>query len=41
MTQLVDIFLQPSRVFAAQRERPTFLVPALVLAVVTTAFTLA
>lgn len=41
MTQLVDIFLQPSKVFAAQRERPTFLVPALVLAVVTTAFTLA
>ena len=41
MTQLVDIFLQPSKVFAAQRERPTFLVPALVLLAVTTAFTLA
>lgn len=41
MTQLVDIFLQPSKVFAAQRERPTFLVPALVLIALTMAFTLA
>ena len=41
MSQLVDIFLQPSKVFAAERERPTFLVPALVLAVLAIAFTLA
>lgn len=41
MSQLVDIFLQPGRVFAAQRERPTFLVPLLVLAALTAAMTLA
>lgn len=41
MSQLVDIFLQPSKVFAAERERPTFLVPALLLAALTVAFTLA
>ncbi|WP_187770710.1 YIP1 family protein [Cognatilysobacter lacus] len=41
MAQLVDIFLQPSKVFAEQRERPTFLVPFLVFATLTIAFTLA
>lgn len=41
MAQLVDIFLQPSKVFAEQRERPTFLVPALVLVAISIAFTLA
>ena len=41
MAKLVDIFLQPSKVFAEERERPTFLVPALVLAALTVAFTLA
>jgi hypothetical protein len=40
MAKLVDIFLQPSKVFAEERERPTFLVPAIVLAVLTVAFTL-
>ena len=41
MAKLVDIFLQPSKVFAEERERPTFLVPFLVLAALTIAFTLA
>lgn len=41
MSQLVDIFLQPARVFDAQRERPTFLLPLLVVAVLTAVFTLA
>jgi len=41
MAKLVDIFLQPSKVFAAERERPTFLVPCVVLAALTVAFTLA
>jgi hypothetical protein len=41
MAKLVDIFIQPSKVFAAERERPTFLVPWLVLAALTIAFTLA
>lgn len=41
MAKLVDIFLQPSKVFAEERERPTFLVPMLVLAALTAAFTLA
>jgi hypothetical protein len=40
MNKLVDIFLQPSKVFADERERPTFLVPAIVLAVLAVAFTL-
>ena len=39
MSQLVDIFLQPSKVFAEERERPTFLLPWLVLVAVTIAFT--
>lgn len=41
MTKLVDIFLQPSKVFAQEREHPTFLVPWMVLVVFTVAFTLA
>lgn len=41
MAQLVDIFLQPGAVFAQQRERPTFLVPWLIVAALTVAFTLA
>lgn len=41
MTQLVDIFLQPSKVFAEQRERPTFLLPAVILIAVTVLLTLA
>ncbi len=41
MSKLVDIFLQPARVFEAERERPTFLVPLLIVAAVTAAFTLA
>ena len=40
MATLVDIFLQPSKVFEQQRERPTFLVPALVLIAVVVALTL-
>lgn len=40
MVKLVDIFLQPSKVFAAERERPTFMVPWLVLVALTVAFTL-
>ena len=40
MAKLVDIFLQPSKVFAAERERPTFVLPALVLVGLTVAFTL-
>ncbi|MGY3266396.1 MULTISPECIES: YIP1 family protein [unclassified Lysobacter] len=41
MAKLVDIFLQPSKVFAEERERPTFVVPYVVLAVLTVALTLA
>ena len=41
MAKLVDIFLQPSKVWAEERERPTFLVPALLLAVVAVALSLA
>ena len=41
MSKLLDIFLQPSAVFAAERERPTFLVPAAVLVALTVVFTLA
>lgn len=41
MNKIVDIFLQPSQVYAAERERPTFLVPALLLAAGAVAFTLA
>jgi hypothetical protein len=41
MSQLADIFLQPARVFAEQRERPTFVVPLLIFTALTVAFTLA
>lgn len=41
MAPLVDIFLQPGAVFAQQRERPTFLMPWLIVAALTVAFTLA
>lgn len=41
MAKLVDIFLQPSKVFAAERERPTFLVPWLLLAIAAIALSLA
>lgn len=41
MAKLIDIFLQPSAVFAAERERPTFLVPLALLALTAAAFTLA
>jgi len=41
MSKLVDLFLQPSRVFEAERERPTFLVPLAIVVLVTAAFTLA
>jgi hypothetical protein len=41
VSKLLDIFLQPSTVFAAERERPTFLVPLAVLVVLTVTFTLA
>lgn len=41
MSKLVDIFLQPGRVFQAERERPTFLVPLAIVVLLTAAFTLA
>lgn len=41
MSKLVDIFLQPGRVFEAERERPTFLLPLAMVALLTVAFTLA
>lgn len=37
MAHLVDIFLQPSRVFADLKERPTFLVPLVLLTLATVA----
>lgn len=40
MAHLIDIFLQPSKVFADLKERPTFLVPVLLLALATAAMTL-
>ena len=33
MSQLINIFLEPAKVFAELREKPTFLVPALALGV--------
>jgi hypothetical protein len=36
MSQLIDIFLDPAKVWAQLKERPVFLVPALVVAVATT-----
>ena len=40
MSHIVDIFLQPGRVFADQKERPTFLVPLLIVSAFAAAFTL-
>lgn len=40
MSHLVDIFLQPGRVFADQKERPTFLVPLLIVSAFAAAFML-
>ncbi len=39
--QLIDIYLDPSKVFTALRERPTFLVPMAVMVAVTVGMTLA
>ena len=36
MSQLIDIFLDPAKAWAQLKERPTFLVPALVVTVATT-----
>ena len=36
MSQLVDIFLEPAKAWSGLKERPTFLVPALLVAVLTT-----
>jgi hypothetical protein len=36
MSQLIDIFLEPGKVFAGLKDKPTFLVPALIVAVATT-----
>lgn len=41
MAHLIDIFLQPSKVFVDLKERPTFLVPLLLLAGASVAMTLA
>lgn len=41
MSTLVDIFLQPGKAFADLRERPTFMVPFLLLAGLSVAMTLA
>lgn len=41
MSKLVDIFLQPGRVFEAERDRPTFLVPLGIVVLLTAVFTLA
>lgn len=35
MSQLIDIFLDPAKAWAQLKERPTFLVPALIVAVAT------
>lgn len=40
MSHIVDIFLQPGRVFADQKERPTFILPFLVVAAIAAAFML-
>jgi hypothetical protein len=39
MQNIIDIYLQPSKVFAAQGERPTFLVPLLFLVALTALLT--
>lgn len=36
MSQLINIFLEPAKVFAELREKPTFLAPALVVTVLST-----
>ena len=36
MSQLINIFLEPAKVFAELREKPTFVVPALLVALLTT-----
>lgn len=36
MSQLINIFLEPTKVFTELREKPTFLVPALLVTVATT-----
>lgn len=41
MSKLIDIFLQPTRVFQAEREKPTFLAPLTLLIALTVVFTLA
>ncbi len=41
MSHIVDIFLQPGRVFVEQKERPTFLVPLLIVSAFAAAFMLA
>lgn len=40
MAKLVDVFLQPSKLFAEERERPTFLVPLLLIAIAASALAL-
>lgn len=35
MSQLINIFLEPGKVFAELKDKPTFLVPALIVAVLT------
>lgn len=37
MSQLIDIFLEPGKVFAGLKEKPSFLVPALIVLLATTA----
>ena len=39
--KLVDIFLDPAKVFAAEKEKPTFLVPVLVFIGLSVAMVLA
>lgn len=41
MSHLIDIFLQPSKVFAELRDKPTFVVPLLVIALLSAAMVLA
>lgn len=36
MSQLIDIFLEPGKVFAGLKDKPSFLVPALIVVVATT-----
>lgn len=37
MSQLIDIFLEPGKVFAGLKDKPSFLVPALIVLLATTA----